>query len=433
MNIAIAGYGVEGEENYRYWAADSANNIVIADESDAPKYPLPEGVGAILGEGAFQKLDGFDLVVRTASLPPFRIKTDGKIWSATNEFFAKCPAPIIGVTGTKGKGTTSSIIAALFEASGRKVWLVGNIGIAALSVLSEIKAEDIVVFELSSFQLWDIETSPHTAVVLLIEPDHLNVHKDMEDYVHAKGGIARYQKDTDLCVYHPTNLQTKRVADESVAIKKIRYAVSEDGGVFVADGFFRTNDMTIAPVDALQLRGDHNKDNACAAITVAINHGLSNKTIEQGLRNFKGLPHRLEEVRTLDGVEYYNDSFSSAPAATIAAVKAFENPEIVVIGGTDKGSDFSELSDVLKAKASIKEIVLIGEIRHKLKDIFLNSGVTAPLTIFDGQTMPEIVTYLHNQAVAGDVVILSPACASFDMFRDFYDRGTQFREEVLAL
>jgi len=431
MKIAIAGYGVEGQASYRYYSQDPTNAITVFDQN--PNLEVPEGVETVLGSDAFEKLADYDLVLRSPPIHPSLLKTNGKIWSATNEFFEQCPAQIIGVTGTKGKGTTASLIAAIFEAAGKKVWLVGNIGISSIDVMSQIQPDDVVVYELSSFQLWDLKRSPQTAVVLLIEADHLNIHDNMEDYVHAKGAIREFQQDGDLCVYHPRNDYSSSIAHNNDKGRIIRYGIKDDGGVYVANGSFYQNEQIICSVEALQLIGVHNQENACAAITVALAHGVTIEAITTGLQTFQGLPHRTEFVRNLDGVDYYNDSFSSAPSATVAAIRSFEQPEIVVIGGIDKGGDFSELYSAINAKPNIKELILIGEIRHKVHKGLHDAGVSAKVTIFDGRTMPEIVDYARSVAVTGDVVLLSPACASFDMFKDFYDRGTQFREYVQSL
>lgn len=433
MKIAIAGYGLEGEENYKYWAAEGGHDITIVDENPTPARALPDGVPTMLGEGVFAKLEGFDLVIRTAGLAPYKIKTDGKIWSATNEFFEKSPAKIIGVTGTKGKGTMSSLIAVIFEAAGKKVWLVGNIGISAIKILDQVGSEDIVVFELSSFQLWDLERSPHTAVVGLIEPDHLNVHKDMDDYVNAKGSIRRHQKEGDLCVYHPTNHYSHQIATSISEGTIVRYGIPDDGGVYERDGEFQQDNDVICPTDLLQLIGQHNIENACAAVTVARAHGLTIDAIEDGLRNFKGLPHRLEYVRKYKGIDYYNDSFSSAPPASVAAIKSFTQPEIVIIGGYDKSNDFSILIDTMKTMSNIKEVILIGQIRNALSEQFKAAGINVKTTILDATTMDEIVQYATSIAEEGDVILLSPGTSSFDMFKDFYDRGDQFRNIVNKL
>jgi UDP-N-acetylmuramoylalanine--D-glutamate ligase len=189
----------------------------------------------------------------------------------------------------------------------------------------------------------------------------------------------------------------------------------------------------ICSTSLLQLIGAHNIENACAAITVAREHGLSIDAIEEGLRSFKGLPHRLEYVRKYNGVDYYNDSFSSAPPATVAAVKSFDQPEILILGGIDKGGDFSLLINTLRDRSNMKEIILIGETRRILAQQMADAQLLCKVTILDVGTMGEIVTYASQVATEGDVVVLSPGSASFDMFKDFYDRGTQFRDTVNAL
>ena len=433
MKIAIAGYGVEGESNYRYWSRDARNTLTIVDESEHPKHPLPKGVSTILGEGAFQQLNDFDMVIRTAGLSPYKLKTNAKVWSATNEFFEQCPVPIIGVTGTKGKGTTATMIASILRANYQKVWLVGNIGTAALDVLNEISEGDAVVYELSSFQLWDAQRSPNVAVVLGIESEHLDVHKDMKDYVSAKQRIRTYQTAGDVCVYHPTNEYARLIALSNTAAAMQRYGIKADGGAYVHEGSFYVDEQEICSTDVVTVPGKHNIENACAAITVAKHLGISNKMISKGLSSFKALPHRLEHVATINGVDYYNDSFSSSPTATVAAITSFTQPEIVIIGGVHRGASYEQLVKTIASADNVKEVVLIGEVRHTLAEALKTATVAATITEFDGTTMSEIVDYVHTKAVSGDVVVLSPGYASFDMFTDFYDRGDQFRKEVQAL
>jgi UDP-N-acetylmuramoylalanine--D-glutamate ligase len=409
MKIAIVGYGIEGKASYDYWnTAD--NQLTIVDEREELD-SVPQGAVTLLGADVLSQLDEFDLIIRSPSINPKKLPYPGKVWSATNEFFAKCPAPIIGVTGTKGKGTTSSLIASILDAAGKTVHLLGNIGKPALVELSNIHAGDIVVYELSSFQLWDLEKSPHVAAVLMIEPDHMNVHESMGDYVTAKGNIASHQMPDDVIIFNRDNQFSRQIATMSPG-KKIEYP-------FIIDEF----------IPSLKLPGKHNQENAAAAIAAVREFGVSDDEIRSGFAVFEGLPHRLEKVRELDGITYYNDSFSSAPSATVAAIKSFTQPEIIIIGGTDKGADFTELRDTLSIAKNIKNIILVGEIRHKLAEIL--RGIEYDIS--DAQTMGEIVDTARLYATKGDVVILSPACASFDMFKNFYDRGDQFREAVRAL
>ena len=431
MKIAIAGYGQEGKANFEYWNRPE-NEVTIVDEREQLG-ELPQGVTTILGEGAFSRLTDFDMVVRTAGLNPAKIVTNGKVWSSTNEFFAKCPAPIIGVTGTKGKGTTCSMIASMLRTAGKNVHLVGNIGVPALSELKSIQASDIVVFELSSFQLWDIEKSPHLAAILRVEQDHLDVHEGMEDYVTAKAQITRYMSANEIVYYHPTSENSRIAAQMYHTASTKRYAIKDDGAVYVQDGDFKKNDEIICSVDVVQIPGEHNIENACAAISVVLDITNDFLAVAEGLQSFTGLEHRLKFIREVDGVKFYDDSYSSAPPATIAAVRAFSTPQVVLIGGYDRNISFTDLANEVK-NSSVKLALLFGQTRHKLADAFIEAGIDAErFQVIESTKMNEIVSVARQVAVSGDVVIFSPACASFDMFKNFTDRGKQFISEVNSL
>lgn len=431
MKIAIAGYGAEGQQNYQYWAADPANSLTIVDErSSIGEYPY--GVATLLGEGVFNRLEGYDLVVRTAGLAPYKITTNGKVWSGTNEFFAKCPAPIIGVTGSKGKGTTASLIASILEAAGKKVWLVGNIGVPALGLLAQIQPEDIVVYELSSFQLWDIEKSPHVAVVLFIEPEHLNVHRDMAEYVEAKAQITRHQTSEDVLIYNSENVHATRIANGSAA-QKIGYPTSE--AAHIRDGHFYYGEQLLCPVSRLTIKGEHNRQNAIAAIDAAWEYTQDAAAIEAGLAGFQGLPHRLAYVATVKGVEYYDDSIATTPASAIAALKAFpDKQKIIILGGSYKGADFSELAQELNHHDV--RAILVGEEAARIAQACDAVGFQA-YEILEELTNENVAENVTRRAAElanpGSVVLLSPAAASFGLFQNYVDRGEQFVAAVRSL
>ena len=443
MKIIIAGYGVEGISNLVYFQQKFPGaEFVVADERPADKLPaIPDGVKLISGKNVFkEQLGDADLVVRTASLPPRNIKTNGKIWSATNEFFDKCPAPIIGVTGTKGKGTTCSLIAAILQQAGQMVHLVGNIGVPALDVLPKIKKTDIVVYELSSFQLWDLEKSPHVAVVLMIEPDHLNVHADFVDYLNAKKNIRRHQHLGDVCLYHPTNKYSREVA--ATPLNRLpdtgdnhgdtldfaqRYAIPDDDQVYVQDGYFCVQNRQICSISHLRLPGAHNLENACAAMSAVteLSINVTDGQFAAGLESFTGLPHRLKLVAEKSGVKYYDDSISTTPGSAIAALKAFTEPKVLILGGSDKGADYTELAQEI-AKQQMRAVIVNGANASEIAEILRKENVSCQIVQLEMATMPMVVETAANQAQSGDVVILSPAAASFDMFKSYNDRGEQF-------
>lgn len=408
MRVVLAGYGVEGKASYEYWRS-RGDEVVIADER-AELQQLPPEARTLLGPGVFARLEDFDVIVRSPSVHPEKLPYGDAVWSASNEFFARCPAPIIGVTGTKGKGTTSSLIASILQAAGYTVHLVGNIGVPALKVLPEITADHIVVYELSSFQLWDIKRSPHVAVVLMIEPDHLDVHHNLKEYIAAKANIVRFQTDTDIVVYNKDNVSAREIAESSPA-QRVAYPFAIDE--------YRTS---------IKLPGEHNIENAAAAIAATSEYVHEETIIRKGLASFSGLPHRLKFVREIDGIRYYDDSIATTPGSAIAALQAFDVPTVILLGGSDKGTDYLDI--VKECRARDAKVIAIGQTGLIIRELCQKLGVIC--TRVDG-LMNEAVQKAHELAHSGDTVILSPASASFDQYRSYSDRGDQFISAVKSL
>lgn len=425
MKVAIAGFGVEGQASLKYWL-DKGDEVTVHDEDR--RAAVPEGVESILGAGAFDNLSDYDFVVRTASLTPSRLKMAQKVWSATNEFFEKCPATIIGVTGTKGKGTTASLIASILRAAGKTVHLLGNIGVPALEVLPSVQPDDIVVYELSSFQLWDLKKSPHVAVVLMVEPDHLNVHTSFDEYVTAKTNICRYQTADDVCVYHPTNPYSKQIAEAARSGFAMRYGIPEDGAVYVKENKFFVQDHPICSVDTLRLVGQHNVENACAAITAARVFTEDDEAVKKGLSEFTGLPHRLKFVGEANGVKYYDDSISTTPGSAMAALRSFNEPKTIILGGSDKGASYEEV--IALCKELNAQIVAVGETGSVIHELASKQDVK--VFRIEG-LMDEVVQKAAAVSEPGSVVLLSPASASFDQYANYAARGEAFVAAVNAL
>lgn len=430
MKIALLGYGVEAESAYKYYKnIYPSAEFVSYDDKPEPKNTLPPDVAFMGDYHDFYDIDA-DIVVRTPAIAPSRVSSKGTITSATKEFFDKCPAPIIGVTGTKGKGTTCSLIAEILKSAGKTVWLVGNIGAPALDVLEKIQPDDIVVYELSSFQLWELDKSPQVAVVLMIESDHMDVHNNFEDYLEAKMNIALHQTQDDEVVYHPTNTYSQMIAERSPAATKKKYLTSE--GAYVVTGTVVIDEQIICSVKEVGLIGQHNLENICAAITATWRFVKDVDAIKQAVAKFKGLEHRLEFVRELNGIRFYNDSFSSVPGATLAAIKSFDAPEIIIMGGFDKQGSFEEFAKVAVRLTNIKKILLIGQTKDSIAESLKKAGMSN-FEVMPSTDFKEVVEQAYNQAIPGDVVVLSPGCASFDMFKNFYERGEQYKQIVSDL
>lgn len=453
--VAILGFGVEGVVSAEFLHKQGANLWIVdkrkKEDLDQDFVARVEALDVtfVSGENYLAELATFDAIVRSPGVKRYlpelvaAEKAGVVITSQTKLFFDFCPCPIIGVTGTKGKGTTSSLIYEMLKADGRDVHIGGNIGIPSLSFVDKLVKDSWVVLELSSFQLEDLHKSPHIAVMLMVTSDHLddigdrNRHRSLEEYISAKRNILRFQTKEDFAIIN-RDYPASHESDIETAGKvyKISRERETDDGCFALNGkvFVQKNgnDEPIIDVSEIKLPGKHNLENVCAATMAAKLAGVSQPEIDQVLRTFKGLEHRLELVRELDGIKYYDDSFSTTPETAIAAVEAFTAPEILILGGSSKKSDFTQLGIVLRDAENIKAIIGIGEEWERMKEYFPISSFQFPI-IEDARDMQTVVRKASELAKSGDVVILSPACASFDMFVSYKDRGEQFKKAVMAL
>jgi UDP-N-acetylmuramoylalanine--D-glutamate ligase len=430
VKIALLGFDTEGRSSLEYFSRQG-HEITICDQNS--DLNTPDGVAAVLGKNYLDDLDRFDLLVRTAGLPPRLIleknpNVADKITTQINEFFKVSPTKnVIGVTGTKGKGTTSTLITRMLEASGKKTYLGGNIGVPVLNFLEELTPDRWVVLELSSFQLIDLKASPHLAVCLMVVPEHLNWHKDMEEYIAAKSNLFRHQSENDVAVYFSENAISKQIAATSPG-QKVPF--SESPGALVDNGCISISGQEIVRIDELKLLGAHNWQNVCAAITAFWQVSQDIEAIRPVVTTFSGLEHRLELVRELDGVKYYDDSFGTTPETAIVAVQAFAEPKVLILGGSDKGASYDELANVV-ASSNIRKVLLIGDQAASIQEALDRAEFTNYMP--GGENMTDIVGHAHENARPGDIVLLSTACASFDMFKNYKDRAAQFIAAVKDL
>lgn len=455
MKIAILGYGSQGQSAYEYWNRDG-HDITICDLN--PNTAVPDGVKSQLGPEYLDGLDRFDLIIRTPILHPKDIITANseeildKVTTNTNEFFRVCPTKnIIGVTGTKGKGTTATLIAKILEASGKTVHLGGNIGIPPLELLNDnIQPDDWVVLELANFQLTDLKYSPRIAVCLMVVPEHLDWHEDFDEYITAKQQMFIHQKEADKAIYYARNDNSIAVADASIG-QQIPYMQSP--GAEVIDGKIMIAGQEICQTSDLKLLGKHNWQNVCAAITTvwfSLSSTLrdepigsdSNESkvegqitqdidaIRSAVTAFKGLPFRIELRREVKGVEFYNDSFATGPGACLAAIEAITKSKVMIIGGYDRGLELSELAEgLIRNRSTIAKVILIGASAKRTAEVLKNAGFEN-YVLCEAKNMDEIVQFAYQSARSGDAVVLSPAFASFDMFKNFEERGLKFNEAV---
>jgi UDP-N-acetylmuramoylalanine--D-glutamate ligase len=426
--IAILGLGIENYALIKFLLRQKVEcMITICDIKKkaelGDKYQALKGRKNIAwktNKYARQHLDGFDILFRSPGWPVFdpeikkAVKMGVELTSPINLFFSFCPTKnIIGITGTKGKGTTASLIFKILQQAGKRAWLGGNIGVAPFDFLKKIRKNDWVVLELSSFQLEDMTVSPHIAVIVNFFKEHLapadpynpNYHTSMQDYWRAKLNIAKWQKRGD-----------KVAVSRNLAAKIKSYELKGKAVYFTKSNLKN------------RLAGEHNKENIAAAVEVASIVGIKDGVIKRVVEKFKGLEHRLEFVRKVNGVAYYDDSFATTPESTMTALKCFTAPIILLAGGAEKSSNFKKLAK--RIKKQVKYTVLFkGEATPRFKKVLLRVNIPKSKIKLAG-SMKEAVKIARSKAGKGDVALLSPACASFGIFKNYKERGELFKKEV---
>ena len=444
--IAIIGLGVSNLPLMEYLYEKKAN-VTVFDERDIDSISkdimdkiTTYGFGFHFGEDALKNLKGFNVIFRSPSCLPTRKElvdeaNNGAIITTEVELLMKmCPCKIIGVTGSDGKTTTTSLINAILKKAGYNTFLGGNIGTPLFTKLPDMTPEDILVLELSSFQLMGMEISPDIAVITNITPNHLNIHKDYEEYIEAKKNIFKYQSEKGILVLNYDNEITKSCEKE--ANGKVIFFSSknklDDGYIVDEDVIKECEDKIrkhILNVEDVILRGNHNYQNIATAIAATSSLVDIDTTIE-AIKEFKPVEHRIEFIRELNGVKWYNDSASSSPSRTLSGINAFKEDIILIAGGYDKNLDYMPLAKPIIEK--VKSLILIGQTSGKIFDAVKLEleKENKELDIHMCESLEETIKLAKKVAKPGQVVLFSPASASFDMFRNFADRGNQFKELV---
>ncbi len=443
--VTVIGIGVSNRPLLRL-LADAGAEVTARDKKTedqlgdiAPQ--LKEwGIRLVLGENYMEDISG-DVVFRTPGLRPdhpglLAAKERGaEITSEMEVFFEVCPCPMIAVTGSDGKTTTTSVIAEMLRAAGKTVWLGGNIGTPLLDQADKMASDHVAVLELSSFQLMSMKKTPHVAVITNLSPNHLDWHRDFAEYVEAKCNLFKNQGKDDVLVLNFDNPPSCELAEKASGQVRFfsRKSIPVVGGVWLKDGMLLDNGEPIMATADIRIPGDHNVENymaACAALKGLVAPEIMAKVA----REFNGVEHRLELTRELDGVKYYNDSIASSPSRTLAGLKCFPADQIILIaGGYDKQIPFDALGAALPT--AVRVLLLCGATADKIEAAVKAAPDYAPgkpeLVHFDN--LDDTVAYARKIAKAGDLVLLSPACASFDQFPNFAARGRYFKDLVNKL
>ena len=436
--IAVLGLGVSNRPLVRL-LLDYGCDVIGCDRT--PREQLDEellgleqcGCRLKLGEAYLEGLEA-DLVFRTPGMHPGnpalgRVRQNGaEVTSEMEVFFRVCPCKILAVTGSDGKTTTTTLISEMLKADGKKVWLGGNIGTPLLPLVRKMCPEDLAVVELSSFQLMDMHFSPQVAVITNLAPNHLDVHKDMDEYIWAKQNIFRYQTAEDRLILNADNPITGKFAGKGAIRWFSRKGAVQ--GVWLEDGRIYRDGTPILDVNDILLPGIHNVENYMAAI-LAVEGMVSDAAICHVAKNFGGVEHRIEFVRVKDGVKFYNDSIASSPSRTVAGLRSFPEKVILIAGGYDKHIPYDVLGPEICAH--VKKLFLNGSTAGAIRKAVEACGSTDTPQMVDCADFESAVRAAAAAAVAGDVVLMSPASAAFDQFKNFAVRGNFFKKIVMEL
>jgi len=444
--VAIIGMGVSNLPLLDYFYDKNAKVTVF--DKNTPSDEIMEKINKYryeveIGEYNLSRLNGFDIIFRSPSVLPTREElvtaaNKGAIITSEIEMVLKlAPCKIIGVTGTEGKTTTTSIIYEILKSSGKNCFLGGNIGKPIFTEIKNMKPEDIVVLELSSFQLMGMEVSPDISVVTNMYPDHLNIHSSYEEYQQAKKNIFLHQNENGVVILNYDNEITRKFADEVKSNLVFFSSLEnlENGYVYdrkdeTIKSYVNGKSENILKKQEIKLRGIHNYENICAALA-ATAPIVDEKSQIKAIKEFNGVEHRLEFVRELNGVKYYNDSIGTSPASTIAGLNAFDENIILLAGGSDKGLDYTEIGETIAKK--VRVLLLTGPTAEKIENatkLAMSKSGKETVEIIHCKDLQEAVSMANEKAKSGEIVLMSPASASFDAFKNFIERGIKFKEFV---
>lgn len=442
--VAVVGIGVSNIPliNFLYKLGANVTAFDMKTESELGEVAQDfkkKGIELVLGEGYLNKLTGFEVVFKTPSMridseALVRAKEEGAyITSEMEEFVRYCKGKIYAVTGSDGKTTTTTIISKLLIEEGYKTWVGGNIGTPLFSKIEEIDKKDMVVLELSSFQLMTMNLPIDVAICTNLAPNHLDMHKDMQEYIDAKKNIYLYQENDDVLVVNIENDITNSFKKEAKGeVREFSSKQKVENGAYYENGILYLDGKEVCKKENIVIKGMHNVENYLAAFS-ATKDDVSIKSMKKVAETFIGVEHRCELVRELNGVKYYNDSIASSPTRTLAGLRAFDKKVIIIVGGYDKHIPFEPLA--YEGYPYIKELIIMGATKDKIKVAFdkLEEEKGIKVNMHFVNDMEEAVNKAKELAKEGDVVTLSPACASFDMFKNFAVRGNVFKKIVNEL